>query len=763
MIEWILSSTALLAVVLLLRLALKGRVSPRFLYGLWALVLVRLLVPVSFGSSQMSVLNTVERARQHTAAVDWAPSEPVDASTPSENLGAQASVQQPAAPTVPEPASVGRQTAWNLRTVLLGTWVAGGAILAYVFLAANGRFAARLRRSRRSLTVAGTRLPVYVSAALDTPCLFGLLRPAVYVTPEAAAAPEALRHTVIHETCHWRQGDALWAVLRCAALCLHWYNPLAWAAAILSKADGELACDAATVRVLGEGERAAYGRTLIAMTCRKPTALLVTATTMTGSARGLKERITMLVKRPRTALSVGVLVALLAAAAVGCTFTGAADAGEPGAPAEAGDGTATAVDETAPAAVWDHAQREVESMTDYYTELGGADWTVLGSSDVELTEVPLGEAAQAIGAHMYQLRYRLQVDNPEAAAAALPAGTELDGNQITEVTAEGRPYLVLQQVDGAWQEAHAILYADSLEVLYNTVEMVAQYGDAYTAAAVEVCSADTTAATDGSEYLTAVLAQLRTEGTATRLVMTVDGDMVVGNVAGQDTDNAVYYGNYLSSYTYSVIPPATPNTDGPQLTILPAAEDQDWSLTFWEGSKRVQLTVNGETYGFAAEMPEDPAAQPVGDTARRWYDEAEFLAAGGSYETMQQHLLADSGQDYLEAARQLCQENAEVHLRVTGGSSYAYTYVRCTVEPAEAATESARAGGEIGENTWAFYLTVVFVPENETALQYAMAGNTGAYTGSDPEVPADAWEYTRCGYVTRTDAGWYAELVGTGW
>ncbi len=59
MIEWIVSSSALIAVVILLRLLLKGKIGLRLQYALWGLVLLRLLVPVSFGSTAVSVTNAL--------------------------------------------------------------------------------------------------------------------------------------------------------------------------------------------------------------------------------------------------------------------------------------------------------------------------------------------------------------------------------------------------------------------------------------------------------------------------------------------------------------------------------------------------------------------------------------------------------------------------------------------------------------------------------------------------------------------------------
>lgn len=80
-------------------------------------------------------------------------------------------------------------------------------------------------------------------------------------------------------------------MLRCACLIVHWYNPLVWWAAALSKRDGELACDEDAIKALGESERISYGRTLIGLTATGGTKnILRCATTMTGGKNTLKER-----------------------------------------------------------------------------------------------------------------------------------------------------------------------------------------------------------------------------------------------------------------------------------------------------------------------------------------------------------------------------------------------------------------------------------------------------------------------------------------
>ena len=331
MMQWIVSSSVLILVVIALRYVLRGKLSLRMQYALWLLVLVRLLVPVSFGASDLSVMNAVpERAptvQQGTDRQDIA-GERNDAPANASTVGVPAQSMSEAAPpnlvqnvtTATVTAPTVEKTDWA--RIAKTVWLAGAAALGLVFLAVNLRFGKKLRRSRERVEETDACLPVYESGETDTPCLFGVAKPSIYVTPDTRTEAETLRYALAHEQTHYRHGDNLWAVLRGVCLALHWYNPLVWWAAELSRRDAELACDEATIRRIGESERAAYGRTLIRMTCEKRPALLVTATMMTDSGKGLKERISLLVKKPKTAAYTAVAVLLIAGLSVACTFTG---------------------------------------------------------------------------------------------------------------------------------------------------------------------------------------------------------------------------------------------------------------------------------------------------------------------------------------------------------------------------------------------------------------------------------------------------------
>ena len=333
MTEWIITSSLLILIVLLVRRLFRGRLSLRLQYALWLVVLVRLLIPGTVAQTGLSVLNYLPRTEVEVSQGTVTAPAPEDGGGTVQTQPAQpaqaAEPVQPVTPAEPEGQGTAGQSApapepFPWRTVLTAVWLAGAAAVAAALVISNLRFYLRLRRVRRAHTIPGLAVPVYVARGLPSPCLYGFPRPAVYLTPAAAGDPAVLGHVLAHELTHRRHGDHIWAVLRGAALALHWYNPLVWLSAALSKRDGELACDEGALRNADDPTRAAYGRALIRLVTTRPalTDLLCCATTMTAGKSGLKERITMIARRPRTLLTAFAAVAFLVGLAVGCTFTG---------------------------------------------------------------------------------------------------------------------------------------------------------------------------------------------------------------------------------------------------------------------------------------------------------------------------------------------------------------------------------------------------------------------------------------------------------
>lgn len=326
MLEWFVSSAILLAVLIALHYLLRGQVSPKLQYALWALALVRLLLPISVGQSAASVENLVPETQHYVLYTAPRTAPEPEASAPAQpQQAAQPPVQVlPAREAAETQKAVRGGSVLELKTVLTVVWAVGAAGVLVWFFGCNFAFGRALRRDAELLIPASPGCPaIYVSPAIASPCLFGFLRPAIYLTLESAADDALRRHCIAHEQTHYRHGDHLWALLRGVCLALHWFDPLAWWCAHLARTDAELFCDEDAIRLLGEGERADYGRTLIRMTCRTRVDPLSAATTMSGRGSQLKERIRAIAKHPKTAVPVLIAVLLLAVIAAGCTMTGA--------------------------------------------------------------------------------------------------------------------------------------------------------------------------------------------------------------------------------------------------------------------------------------------------------------------------------------------------------------------------------------------------------------------------------------------------------
>ena len=339
MLKEVLTVSALIAVVLLVRAIFKNRVPKRMIYCLWLVVLLKLCLPGTLFS--LPVL----------------PAEKLVAPTQISELPAQTTpvIQQPAQ-TVMQPQTPAQQqvspahetakpAAKPLTTaqILQIAWFSGSALLGLWLFGAWAVFTIRLHRDRRFLGKRGGTC-IYVSGAVKSPCLAGLI-PAVYLTEDVLQADEA-ELILRHELTHLRHLDFLWSLCRTAAVTVYWWNPFIWLAAICSKRDAELACDEAVAAKLPESKRLAYARAILAQAPRKTAALSL-------AGPPVKERILFLTKKQRTSVLCVILALLLVVSATGCSFAELTQqkAGEITMPDHAADSSANATPQEADSAL----------------------------------------------------------------------------------------------------------------------------------------------------------------------------------------------------------------------------------------------------------------------------------------------------------------------------------------------------------------------------------------------------------------------------
>ena len=227
---------------------------------------------------------------------------------------------------------------------------------------------------------------------------------------------------------------------------------------------------------------------------------------------------------------------------------------------------------------------------------------------------------------------------------------------------------------------------------------------------------------------------------------------------GSATDNRVYFSRQLRE---NLVWRETDKTSVPQDGLCIAVGGSE--LNFSEAAPmNLWLTApDGTAYCFKTDSYDalsivDGDGRTLYDMMRLWYDEAEYDALLREVKPQPKSL------SWQEAAQSWADAYFGAHTMATSGSSFKYTWVKALITPAEDATKVKREWGEIDENTFCFYVEVQFTPESETALYYAMAGNTAECT--DPSAPKGAYACWRCCTIQQQgDGRWYGAMIGTGW
>ena len=246
-----LTGSIVIAVVLLARLLLR-RAPKIYSYMLWAVVLFRLLCPISL-SAGLSVLKPLPvMTTQGLSTVTY---RPVESVVPAFGEIGQEDAR-------PEPAeTVKAETGLQAMTLAAAVWLTVGGALAGCSLV---QYIVLRRKLREAAPYRGE---VYLSDSIATPFVMGVIAPKIYLPSDTPIAER--RFIIAHERHHLHRGDPLWKLLGYLALCVHWFNPLVWLAFFLGGKDMEMSCDEAVLNRLGEDIRADYSQALLRLATHK--------------------------------------------------------------------------------------------------------------------------------------------------------------------------------------------------------------------------------------------------------------------------------------------------------------------------------------------------------------------------------------------------------------------------------------------------------------------------------------------------------------
>lgn len=258
-------------VPLILRRLMKKRYPARMVCVVWAILALRLLIPVQLTLPQapVQVMPRTSYVVQSDQTAFRQAGLPVTQMPARWVTGTQAQTLSAA--------DTGTVKTVDITDILLTLWLAG--VIACVLWQGIGyyRLIRSLKGKSRSVEradlhtilqeqcadlVIDREIPLRVSSAADCPMLAGFIHPTLYLPDERISRTDAA-FIFRHELTHYKHGDLWLKLLLLAARCLHWFNPLVHLIARFAQEDIEAACDDAVVRGHDGAYRRAYGETIL--------------------------------------------------------------------------------------------------------------------------------------------------------------------------------------------------------------------------------------------------------------------------------------------------------------------------------------------------------------------------------------------------------------------------------------------------------------------------------------------------------------------
>ena len=258
-------------VPLILRRLMKKRYPARMVCVVWAILALRLLIPVQLTLPQapVQVMPRTSYVVQSDQTAFRQAGLPVTQTPTRWVTGTQAQTLSAA--------DTGTVKTVDITDILLTLWLAG--VIVCVLWQGIGyyRLIRSLKGKSRSVEradlhtilqeqcadlVIDREIPLRVSSAADCPMLAGFIHPTLYLPDERISRTDAA-FIFRHELTHYKHGDLWLKLLLLAARCLHWFNPLVHLIARFAQEDIEAACDDAVVRGHDGAYRRAYGETIL--------------------------------------------------------------------------------------------------------------------------------------------------------------------------------------------------------------------------------------------------------------------------------------------------------------------------------------------------------------------------------------------------------------------------------------------------------------------------------------------------------------------
>ncbi len=372
-----------------------------FSYSLWAVALLRLIIPFSFESilsiipvnpgpvSPDILYNAAPQITTGISQVDYF----VNSAIPAGAGAVYESVS-------PMQALISTGSA---------IWIAGVLTLLIYSLLSFLKLKRKLENSAHD----GNN--VYISSRIETPFVLGILKPKIYLP--ITLAPSEKEYILLHERTHIKRLDHVVKIIGFLTLCVHWFNPLVWVAFYVSSKDMEMSCDESVIRQLGEGVKKDYSSSLLALATGKR---LLGATPLAFGEGDTKGRIKNVINYKKPVFWV-VIMAIIVVLAISVGLMSNPLAKQ--------------------LSIEDHAEEYVKEIIEGYENADYQAFKVVEHKITALNKLVEFEDSFDFPIELWTIEYRLKPDDIQNVMFA-GGMNEIDG-WITEDSSMGKPILVI--------------------------------------------------------------------------------------------------------------------------------------------------------------------------------------------------------------------------------------------------------------------------------------------------------------------------------
>ncbi|MGW6146424.1 M56 family metallopeptidase [Bacillus mycoides] len=324
LIETSLMASILVGFILCIKVLFRNKLTPRWQYMLWIVLMIRLLLPWSPDSSysiysllsySSSVSEVIPKNMPSTESiVNIETNHTVELESNSET------VTKNGEPEVN--ASAEQQTTFSLYKLALYVWLAGVIVLAVITFITNRRLYSYIKkqaditdeqvitvfnRCKQSMKMKKA-VSLRLAGKIASPTVFSFFRPKVLLSKKHMKVlnEQQLQYVFYHELAHIKRNDVAVNWIMYSLLLLNWFNPILWYAYFCMREDQELACDAYALTFIDKEEQIAYGHTIITL-LEHYSYQAPSLANLSRNKRTLKRRIVMIKKFQKKSYRLSVL------------------------------------------------------------------------------------------------------------------------------------------------------------------------------------------------------------------------------------------------------------------------------------------------------------------------------------------------------------------------------------------------------------------------------------------------------------------------